>query len=61
MGLWGFLGGAVGGLGFTLRLPKGSWAFWGRVWAWGARAWDLTTRVQGFALGGLWKYIGLGL
>ena len=38
----------VATLGFrgTRRLPKGSWAFWGSVWALGARAWDLTTRVQ---------------
>ena len=33
-------------LGFTLRLLRGSWAFWGRVSALGARVWDLTTRVQ---------------
>ena len=34
------------GLGVTLRLLRGSWAFWGRVWAFGAEVWDLTTRVQ---------------
>ena len=34
------------GLGLTLRLLRGSWAFWGRVAALGARVWDLTTRGQ---------------
>ena len=36
----------VRGLRSTLRLQTGSWAFWGRVSASGARVWDLTTRVQ---------------
>ena len=31
---------------FALRLLRGSWAFWGRVSALGARVRDLTTRVQ---------------
>ena len=30
----------------TLRLLRGSWAFWGRVWALGAKVWDFTARVQ---------------
>ena len=30
----------------TLRLRKGSWAFWARVRALGAKVWDLTTKVQ---------------
>ena len=30
----------------TLRLVRGSWAFWGRVSALGPRVWDLTRRVQ---------------
>ena len=30
----------------TLRLVRGSWAFWGRVSVLGAKVWDLTTRVQ---------------
>ena len=34
------------GLGFTLRLLRGSWALLGRVSALGARVRDLTTRVQ---------------
>ena len=31
---------------YSLSLRKGSWAFWGRVRALGAKVWDLTTRVQ---------------
>ena len=42
-GAWGL---GFRGLGFVLRLLRGSWAFWGRVWALGARVRDLTTRVQ---------------
>ena len=30
----------------SLRLPQGSWPFWGRVRALGAKVWDPTTRVQ---------------
>ena len=44
MGNAGFISSTV--LIITLRLRKGSWTFWGRVWALGAKVWDLSTRVQ---------------
>ena len=33
--------------GSMVRLLRGSWDLWGRVWALGAKVWDLTTRVFG--------------
>ena len=32
----------------TLRLLRGSWTFWGRVWVLAAKVWDLATRVPEF-------------
>ena len=46
-------------IGSTLSLLRGSWAFWWRVSALGARVWDLTTRVQEFRVESL-GFRGLG-
>ena len=46
-------------LGLALRLQTGSWAFWGKFPALGARVWNLTTRVQE-PQGGLWEFPKIG-
>ena len=52
-------GTTLGPLG-TPRLRKGSRAFWGKVWAFGAVVWDISTRVQEPYVGQSGSY-GLGI